>query len=72
MLNCYDIPHCAANRKVDVPNNSAGLGGGSGARHCDARSVAPQNLQAFTRKLNEFGIAHEAEEYNGSWGGNLE
>jgi hypothetical protein len=23
--------------------------------------------QAFTRKLNEFGIAHEAEEYNGSW-----
>ena len=26
--------------------------------------------QAFTRKLNEFGIAHEAEEYNGAWGGN--
>jgi Putative esterase len=26
--------------------------------------------QAFTRKLNEFGIAHEAEEYNGTWGGN--
>jgi Putative esterase len=25
--------------------------------------------QAFTHKLNEFGIAHEAEEYNGSWGG---
>ena len=24
--------------------------------------------QAFTHKLNEFGIAHEAEEYNGSWG----
>jgi hypothetical protein len=23
--------------------------------------------QAFTRKLNEFGIAHEAEEYNGAW-----
>jgi Putative esterase len=26
--------------------------------------------QAFTRKLNEFGIAHEAEEYNGAWGSN--
>ena len=26
--------------------------------------------QAFTHKLNEFGIAHEAEEYNGAWGGN--
>jgi hypothetical protein len=25
--------------------------------------------QAFTRKLNEFGIAHEAEEYNGAVGG---
>jgi hypothetical protein len=25
--------------------------------------------QAFTRKLNEFGIAHEAEEYNGAFGG---
>jgi hypothetical protein len=25
--------------------------------------------QAFTHKLNEFGIVHEAEEYNGSWGG---
>jgi hypothetical protein len=24
--------------------------------------------QAFTHKLNEFGIAHEAEEYNGAWG----
>ena len=24
--------------------------------------------QAFTHKLNEFGIAHEAEEYNGVWG----
>jgi pimeloyl-ACP methyl ester carboxylesterase len=24
--------------------------------------------QAFTRKLNEFGIVHEAEEYNGAWG----
>jgi hypothetical protein len=24
--------------------------------------------QAFTHKLNEFGIAHEAEEYNGLWG----
>jgi hypothetical protein len=24
--------------------------------------------QAFTRKLNEFGIAHEAEEYNGPFG----
>jgi len=24
--------------------------------------------QAFTRKLNEFGIAHEAEEYNGAFG----
>jgi Putative esterase len=24
--------------------------------------------QAYTHKLNEFGIAHEAEEYNGSWG----
>jgi Putative esterase len=24
--------------------------------------------QAFTHKLNEFGIAHEAEEYNGMWG----
>jgi hypothetical protein len=23
--------------------------------------------QAFTRKLNEFGIAHQAEEYNGTW-----
>jgi pimeloyl-ACP methyl ester carboxylesterase len=23
---------------------------------------------AFTHKLNEFGIAHEAEEYNGAWG----
>ncbi|HEY6329334.1 MAG TPA: alpha/beta hydrolase-fold protein [Blastocatellia bacterium] len=23
--------------------------------------------QAFTHKLNEFGIAHEAEEYNGMW-----
>ncbi|HEY6412686.1 MAG TPA: alpha/beta hydrolase-fold protein [Edaphobacter sp.] len=26
--------------------------------------------QALTHKLNEFGIAHEAEEYNGTWGGN--
>jgi hypothetical protein len=25
--------------------------------------------QALTHKLNEFGIVHEAEEYNGSWGG---
>jgi hypothetical protein len=24
--------------------------------------------QALTRKMNEFGIPHEAEEYNGSWG----
>jgi hypothetical protein len=24
--------------------------------------------QAFTHKLNEFGVAHEAEEYNGIWG----
>jgi hypothetical protein len=24
--------------------------------------------QAFTHKLNEFGIIHEAEEYNGAWG----
>jgi enterochelin esterase-like enzyme len=24
--------------------------------------------QAFTRKLNEFGIVHEAEEFNGAWG----
>ncbi len=24
--------------------------------------------QAFTHKLNEFGIPHEAEEYNGTWG----
>lgn len=24
--------------------------------------------QAFTHKLNEFGIIHEAEEYNGTWG----
>jgi hypothetical protein len=24
--------------------------------------------QAFTHKLNEFGIVHEAEEYNGTWG----
>jgi S-formylglutathione hydrolase FrmB len=26
--------------------------------------------QAFTHKLNEFGIPHESEEYNGVWGGN--
>jgi S-formylglutathione hydrolase FrmB len=24
--------------------------------------------QAYTHKLNEFGIVHEAEEYNGAWG----
>ena len=24
--------------------------------------------EAFTHKLNEFGIPHEAEEYNGVWG----
>ena len=24
--------------------------------------------QAFTHKLNEFGVIHEAEEYNGAWG----
>lgn len=24
--------------------------------------------QAFTRKLNEFGVLHEAEEFNGAWG----
>lgn len=24
--------------------------------------------QAFTHKLNEFGVVHEAEEYNGNWG----
>lgn len=24
--------------------------------------------QSFTRKLNEFGVVHEAEEYNGAWG----
>jgi hypothetical protein len=24
--------------------------------------------QAFTHKLNEFGIVHEAKEYNGAWG----
>ncbi len=23
--------------------------------------------QAFTRKLNEYGVAHQAEEYNGAW-----
>jgi len=23
--------------------------------------------QAFTRKLREYGIAHQAEEYNGTW-----
>jgi hypothetical protein len=27
--------------------------------------------QAFTHKLNEFGIAHEAEEYNGTWNSNI-
>jgi len=27
--------------------------------------------QAFTHKLNEFGIVHEAEEYNGLWDANL-
>jgi len=26
--------------------------------------------QALTHELNEFGIPHEAEEYNGAWGGN--
>jgi len=26
------------------------------------------SAQAFTHKLNEFGIVHEAEEYNGTWG----
>jgi putative esterase len=26
--------------------------------------------QAFTHKLNEFGVPHEAEEYNGTWGEN--
>ena len=26
--------------------------------------------QAFTHKLNECGIVHEAEEYNGLWGAN--
>jgi hypothetical protein len=26
--------------------------------------------QALTHKLNEFGVPHEAEEYNGAWGGN--
>jgi pimeloyl-ACP methyl ester carboxylesterase len=26
------------------------------------------SAQAFTNKLNEFGIVHEAEEYNGAWG----
>ncbi len=26
--------------------------------------------QAFTHKLNEFGVRHEAEEYNGVWAGN--
>jgi hypothetical protein len=26
------------------------------------------SAQAFTHKLNEFGIVHEAEEYNGAWG----
>jgi len=26
--------------------------------------------QALTHKLNEFGIPHEAEEYNGAWGRN--
>jgi hypothetical protein len=24
--------------------------------------------QALTHKLNEFGIVHDAEEYNGAWG----
>jgi hypothetical protein len=24
--------------------------------------------QAYSHKLNEFGIVHEAEEYNGTWG----
>jgi hypothetical protein len=23
--------------------------------------------QAFTHKLNEYGVVHEAEEYNGTW-----
>lgn len=27
--------------------------------------------QAFTHKLNEFGIPHEAEEYNGTWNSNI-
>ena len=34
----------------------------------DANQDHVYSNQAFTHKLNEFGVAHEAEEYNGSWG----
>ena len=35
----------------------------------DANQYHVYANQALTHKLNEFGIAHEAEEYNGNWGG---
>jgi Putative esterase len=34
----------------------------------DANQDHVYSNQAFTHKLNEFGIPHEAEEYNGVWG----
>lgn len=55
-----------------IPRYAENLKTLRGLRFDWARSDANQDHvysnQAFTHKLNEFGIKHEAEEYNGVWG----
>lgn len=55
-----------------IPQNAENLKSLRGFKFDWARSDGNQDHvysnQAFTHKLNEFGIIHEAEEYNGTWG----
>jgi hypothetical protein len=55
-----------------IPQYAENLKSLRGFRFDWARSDGNQDHvyanQAFTHKLNEFGIPHEAEEYNGVWG----
>jgi enterochelin esterase-like enzyme len=55
-----------------VPRYADNLKSLRGLKFDWARSDANQDHvysnQALTHKLNEFGIVHEAEEYNGAWG----
>jgi hypothetical protein len=55
-----------------IPQYANGLKSLRGLKIDWARSDSNQDHvysnQALTHKLNEFGIVHEAEEYNGAWG----